>query len=58
MIPQHSPTAIDEYIAENLSGVGINSIEKVKRGYDMELITTTELLFGPDGTFIMVGIDR
>lgn len=52
------PAAIDQYIDENLSGVGINSIEKVKRGYEVELITTTEILFGPDGEFIMIGVDR
>lgn len=52
------PAAIDQYIEENLSGVGINSIEKVKRGYEVELITTTEILFGHDGEFIMIGVDR
>lgn len=52
------PAAIDEYVAENLSGVGINGIEKVKRGYEVELITTTEILFGHNGEFIMIGVDR
>lgn len=52
------PEAIDTYLNENFEGLGINEITKVNRGFEVELTTGTELLFGPDGAFIMVGVDR
>ncbi len=52
------PVEIDNYLAENFAGQGISEITKVKRGYEVELITTTEILFGPDGSFIEIGVDR
>lgn len=48
------PAAIDTYIGENYQDAGINEISKVKRGFEVELLTGTELLFGNDGTFITV----
>ncbi|MDE6291117.1 MAG: PepSY-like domain-containing protein [Muribaculaceae bacterium] len=52
------PANIDSYLAENFEGIGISEITKVNRGYEVEIFTGTELLFAPDGSFIMVGVDR
>ena len=52
------PAEIDNYLAQYFEGQGINEITKVKRGYEVELITSTEILFGPDGSFIEIGVDR
>ena len=52
------PSEIDTYLAEYFEGLGINEITKVPRGYEVELITGTEILFGPDGTYIEIGVDR
>ncbi len=52
------PSEIDNYIAQNFEGIGINEISKVKRGFEVELTTTTEIVFSPDGTFIEIGVDR
>lgn len=52
------PSEIDTYLSQYFEGQGISEITKVKRGYEVELITTTEILFGPDGSFIEIGIDR
>lgn len=51
------PAAIDAYIAEKFPEQGgINDISKEKRGYDVELVGGTELVFNYDGQFI--GIDN
>lgn len=50
------PEEIDTYVAANFEGIGINEISKEKRGYDVELVTGTDLLFNYDGAFI--GFDR
>lgn len=52
------PSVIDEYVAENFSKDGINEITKVKKGFEVELISTTEILFDPDGSYIGIDIDR
>lgn len=52
------PAAIDSYIAQNFQGLGINEISKDKRGYEVELVTGTEMMFSYDGTFIGIGVDR
>lgn len=52
------PAEIDNYLAQYFAGQGISEISKVQRGYEVELITTTEILFGHDGSFIEIGVDR
>lgn len=52
------PSAIDSYVDQYFNGDGINEISKVKRGYEVELTTTTEILFDHDGQFIEIGVDR
>lgn len=49
------PEAIDTYVSTNFEGVGINEISKERRGYDVELVTGTDLMFDSEGTFI--GVD-
>lgn len=51
------PEAIDNYIAEKFKDTGINEISKVTRGYEVELITGTDLLFDQDGAFISIDHD-
>ncbi len=46
------PDAIDTYIATNMAGNGINEISKEKRGYDVELVDGTDLVFNYEGNFI------
>lgn len=50
------PAGIDTYVSTNFQGIGINEISKETRGYDVELVTGTELMFSYDGAFI--GFDR
>lgn len=50
------PAAIDTYVNDNLGGVGINEISKETRGYDVELLTGTDVYFSYEGVFI--GYDR
>ncbi len=52
------PVEIDNYLSQYFEGQGINEITKVKRGYEVELITNTEILFDLDGSFIGIGVDR
>lgn len=52
------PASIDTYLAENFDGEGINEISKVKRGYEVEITTGTEMIFDQNGTFIEIGVDR
>ncbi|MDE7108631.1 MAG: PepSY-like domain-containing protein [Muribaculaceae bacterium] len=51
------PEAIDNYIAANMNGTGINEISKEGAGYDVQLLTGVELLFGLDGSFIGYDVD-
>ncbi len=48
------PVEIDNYLSQNFEGQGINEISKVTRGYEVELLSSTEILFGPDGSFIQI----
>lgn len=50
------PAAIDTYVGANFQGIGINEISKETGGYDVELVTGTELVFNYEGSF--VGFDR
>lgn len=52
------PAEIDSYIAQYFQGLGINEITKVKRGFEVELNTGTEMVFAADGSFIEIGVDR
>ncbi len=52
------PAEIDSYVAQYFKGIGINEISKVKRGYEVELTTGTEMVFAADGSFIEIGVDR
>ncbi len=52
------PAEIDNYLAEYFEGEGINEISKVERGYEVEIISGTEILFAHDGSFIEIGVDR
>lgn len=52
------PAEIDNYISQNFDGEGINEITKVKRGYEVEITTGTEMVFAHDGSFIEIGVDR
>ena len=52
------PAAIDSYLAENFDNEGINEISKVKRGYEVEIISGTEMIFDSEGNFIEIGVDR
>ena len=52
------PGEIDSYLAQYFDGEGINEITKVSRGYEVEITTGTEILFGYDGSFIEIGVDR
>ena len=46
------PAEIDSYIETVFNGDGINEISKVIKGYEVELVTGTELIFSSDGSFI------
>ena len=50
------PDEIDIYVGLNFNGEGINEISKEIGGYEVELVSGTDLLFGYDGSFI--GHDR
>ena len=52
------PSEIDNYLSQNFDGEGINEITKVKRGYEVEITTGTEMIFAHDGSFIEIGVDR
>lgn len=49
------PSAIDTYVEEN-GNAGINEISKEGYGFEVKLVTGTELRFSADGTFM--GIDK
>lgn len=51
------PAAIDNYIAANYAGAGINEISKERRGYDVELVTGQDLVFNAQGEFITIDKD-
>lgn len=45
--------AIDEYVAKNYPGSGINEIDRLRpSGYEAELTNGLELRFSEDGTFL------
>lgn len=46
------PVAIDRYIEMKMPGQSINEISREKRGYEVELLTGTELYFSSDGAFV------
>ena len=46
------PEAIDTYLLANMDGAGINEISKERYGYDVELVTGTDLRFDSEGKFI------
>lgn len=47
------PAAIDEYLSLNLPGSGINEISiELSGNYEVELVNGTDILFGPDGSFL------
>lgn len=47
------PMAIDEYLSLNLPGAAINEISIEPSGnFEVELIDGTDILFGPEGSFI------
>ena len=46
------PAAINTYIADNLNGAGIMEISKEVYGFDVELVTGTDLRFSTDGSFL------
>ncbi len=52
------PGEIDNYVSQNFDGEGINEITKVKRGFEVEITTGTEMVFAHDGSFIEIGVDR
>lgn len=49
------PAAIDEYISTSYANSGINEISRIDRGFEVELLNSTDLYFSTDGSFI--GID-
>lgn len=49
------PQAIKTYVAKNYAGQKIESIDKERTGYDVELSNGLDLKFNPQGQFI--GID-
>lgn len=51
-----APEAIENYVATNYPNDGINEISKESYGYDVELVSTIDLRFAADGSFL--GIDR
>ncbi|MBD5301066.1 MAG: hypothetical protein HDS17_06325 [Bacteroides sp.] len=55
-VPTGIVPAIDEYVGLNYDGKGINEISRDARGYEVELVDGTELLFDANGQFI--GIDK
>lgn len=48
------PAAIRDYVKQNYANVGINSIEKEKHGYDVELTNGLDLVFDKDGKFVRI----
>lgn len=48
------PTAIRDYVKQNYTNAGINSIEKEKHGYDVELTNGLDLVFDKDGKFVRI----
>ncbi len=48
------PTAIRDYVKQNYANAGINSIEKEKHGYDVELTNGLDLVFDKDGKFVRI----
>lgn len=51
------PSAIDDYVAANYQGSGINEISKETRGYDVELTSGVDLVFDTAGQFVSVDKD-
>ena len=45
-----APATIENYVFEKYPGDGINEIEKVKVGYDVELVSGLDLLFNSSGS--------
>lgn len=52
------PDTIDKYVAENYEGFVINEISKVNTGFEVDLTNDVELLFGKEGNFISMKLDR
>lgn len=50
------PAAVAVYVDTRYPGVGINEISRDARGYEVDLVDGTDLLFDPAGNFI--GLDR
>lgn len=51
-----APEPIAEYVDTRYPAVGINEISRDPRGYEVELVDGTDLLFDPAGNYI--GLDR
>ncbi|GGE18623.1 PepSY-like domain-containing protein [Sphingobacterium cellulitidis] len=48
------PASINSYVKQNYANAGINSIEKEKHGYDVELTNGLDLVFDKDGKFVRI----
>ncbi|WP_257658697.1 PepSY-like domain-containing protein [Parapedobacter lycopersici] len=46
------PQAIQTYLESNFAGVGVESIDKENKGYELELTNDVNLYFDADGSFI------
>lgn len=49
------PSAIVDYLNENYNGYGVNEINRVSTGYQVELVSGVDMLFDSLGNF--VGLD-
>lgn len=51
-----APSNVENYVNSAYPGDGINEISRVAVGYEVELVSGLDLVFGSDGAFF--GIDR